>query len=378
MMRTAVGRLGTKRQCPACGGKFYDLGRKPPTCSRCGAKVEPKKAKAAAKAAAPSSRLRRDRPCAASARARARPTPARRRDAAPPVGARDWSREQAAAIDRVGRWLKDGDEPVFRLFGYAGVGKTTLARHVAEARGRRGRLRRLHRQGGAGDARPRLRRRHHHPRADLSRQRGRRRRADLHPQRGRPGLAREPDRHRRVLDGRRGARRATSCRSASRSWCSAIPFQLPPVKGGGFFTEAEPDVMLTADPPPGGGQSDHPAVADRPLGRRARGRRLRREPGHPPRRDRRRAGAGRRPGAGRRQPDAARLQPAHSRARRLCRAAAARRRPAGLPAQRPDQGPDQRRPVAGRGARRGGQGFCPHDGALGGRRRARSRSRSRC
>ena len=27
------------------------------------------------------------------------------------------------------------------------------------------------------------------------------------------------------------------------------PAQLPPVKGGGFFTDAEPDVMLTEDPP---------------------------------------------------------------------------------------------------------------------------------
>src|SRR5208337_3521557 len=34
----AVGRLGTKRQCPACGAKYYDLGRKPPTCSRCAAR----------------------------------------------------------------------------------------------------------------------------------------------------------------------------------------------------------------------------------------------------------------------------------------------------------------------------------------------------
>ena len=39
------------------------------------------------------------------------------------------------------------------------------------------------------------------------------------------------------------------------------PAQLPPVKGGGFFTEAEPDVMLTADPSPGGERSDHPPVA---------------------------------------------------------------------------------------------------------------------
>ena len=44
-----------------------------------------------------------------------------------------WSAEQSAALDKVGRWLRAGEPQVFRLFGYAGVGKTTLARHVAEA-----------------------------------------------------------------------------------------------------------------------------------------------------------------------------------------------------------------------------------------------------
>ena len=123
----AVGRLGTKRQCLACGAKFYDLGRKPPTCSRCGAKVEPKKA-------SPQARRRRGARGAGPGRRAAAPPPAaaappRRRASAP---AREWTREQAEAIDRVGRWLKAGEPQVFRLFGYAGVGKTTLARHVAE------------------------------------------------------------------------------------------------------------------------------------------------------------------------------------------------------------------------------------------------------
>ena len=43
-----------------------------------------------------------------------------------------WSPEQEKALSAVGSWLKAGDRPVFRLFGYAGTGKTTLARHVAE------------------------------------------------------------------------------------------------------------------------------------------------------------------------------------------------------------------------------------------------------
>jgi exodeoxyribonuclease-5 len=32
----------------------------------------------------------------------------------------------------VSRWLKTGRPEVFRLFGYAGTGKTTLARRIAE------------------------------------------------------------------------------------------------------------------------------------------------------------------------------------------------------------------------------------------------------
>lgn len=43
-----------------------------------------------------------------------------------------WSREQAEALDAVSAWLQDPHAPqVFKLFGYAGTGKTTLARHFA-------------------------------------------------------------------------------------------------------------------------------------------------------------------------------------------------------------------------------------------------------
>src|SRR5262245_17897796 len=44
-----------------------------------------------------------------------------------------WSTQQAHALTAVESWLRAGDRPVFRLFGYAGTGKTTLARHIAEA-----------------------------------------------------------------------------------------------------------------------------------------------------------------------------------------------------------------------------------------------------
>jgi exodeoxyribonuclease-5 len=48
-----------------------------------------------------------------------------------------FSPEQDAALQRVSEWLKakpgEGNTPpLFRLFGYAGTGKTTLAKHIAE------------------------------------------------------------------------------------------------------------------------------------------------------------------------------------------------------------------------------------------------------
>lgn len=44
-----------------------------------------------------------------------------------------WSEEQARALDAVARWHKRGGSKSFYLAGYAGTGKTTLARHFAES-----------------------------------------------------------------------------------------------------------------------------------------------------------------------------------------------------------------------------------------------------
>ena len=92
-------------------------------CSRCGASAEPKQAgeRAEIEPGEDSAAGTHHEPVAAAP--------------SQPIG-REWSREQADAIDQVGRWLKQGEPQVFRVFGYAGVGKTTLARHIAEgARG---------------------------------------------------------------------------------------------------------------------------------------------------------------------------------------------------------------------------------------------------
>src|ERR1700710_2423539 len=92
---TASNKLGTKRQCLACGAKYYDLGRKPPVCSRCGASAEPKRVNDQVE----------ERPAAGGARTEPRPIAAA---FSQPIG-REWSTEQAGAIDQVGRWLKQGE-----------------------------------------------------------------------------------------------------------------------------------------------------------------------------------------------------------------------------------------------------------------------------
>lgn len=44
----------------------------------------------------------------------------------------NFSPQQDSALRKVSEWLKRGEPQVFRLFGYAGTGKTTLARYLAE------------------------------------------------------------------------------------------------------------------------------------------------------------------------------------------------------------------------------------------------------
>lgn len=42
-----------------------------------------------------------------------------------------WSPQQESTLQQVDRWIRTGDTQVFHLFGYAGTGKTTLAKHIA-------------------------------------------------------------------------------------------------------------------------------------------------------------------------------------------------------------------------------------------------------
>ena len=43
-----------------------------------------------------------------------------------------WGSQQENALVQVNNWIKKKDKPVFRLFGWAGTGKTTLVKHIAE------------------------------------------------------------------------------------------------------------------------------------------------------------------------------------------------------------------------------------------------------
>ncbi len=155
-----------------------------------------------------------------------------------------WSPQQDKALDEVARWLKRGDRPVFRLFGYAGTGKTTLARHLAE-----GIDREVAFAAFTGKA------------AMVMRERGCEGATTIHSliYRSRGGDEEGPN----FVLNRQGT--AAKVELIVIDECSMVdeelgrdllsfgkpvlvlgdPAQLPPVKGGGFFTEAEPDAMLT-------------------------------------------------------------------------------------------------------------------------------------
>jgi exodeoxyribonuclease-5 len=44
----------------------------------------------------------------------------------------EWNEQQSNALRAVRAWLEDPNEQVFRLFGYAGTGKTTIAKYIAQ------------------------------------------------------------------------------------------------------------------------------------------------------------------------------------------------------------------------------------------------------
>lgn len=166
----------------------------------------------------------------------------------------EFSPQQDEALQAVGRWLKSGRPQVFRLFGYAGTGKTTLARHFAEGvdggvqfAAFTGKAAQVLRSKGASNART------------------------IH------SLIYRPRGEESVEDETTGKTSVSPTFALNRQSpiakaalvvideCSMVdealgrdllsfgtpvlvlgdPGQLPPVTGGGFFTEAEPDFLLT-------------------------------------------------------------------------------------------------------------------------------------
>ncbi len=165
----------------------------------------------------------------------------------------EFSAEQERALSAVNRWLKAGDRQVFRLFGYAGTGKTTLAKHFAE--GVDGNVLFAAFTGKA---------------AQVLRSKGAAKASTIH------SLIYRPKGEEEIEDEETGIKNVTPTFSINRKStvadaklivideCSMVdeelgrdllsfgtpvlvlgdPGQLPPVSGGGFFTEHGPDFLL--------------------------------------------------------------------------------------------------------------------------------------
>lgn len=156
-----------------------------------------------------------------------------------------WSAEQDNALKAVDRWLHKGENQVFRLFGYAGAGKTTMARHIAE-----------HATGDVAFAAFTGKAAH------VMRQKGCEGASTIHALIYRPAGGEDEG---EPLFALRHDAPASKADLIIVDECSMVdedlgrdllsfgkpvlvlgdPAQLPPVKGGGFFTEGDPDFMLT-------------------------------------------------------------------------------------------------------------------------------------
>lgn len=168
--------------------------------------------------------------------------------------AMDFSPQQDEALKAVAKWLREGSTPIFRLFGYAGTGKTTLARHFAE--------------GVDGDV---LFAAFTGKAAQVLRSRGAKNANTIH------SLIYRPRGEEEVEDETTGKTTIAPMFSVNRQSpvakaalivvdeCSMVdeelgrdllsfgtpvlvlgdPGQLPPISGGGYFTEHDPDFLLT-------------------------------------------------------------------------------------------------------------------------------------
>ncbi len=165
-----------------------------------------------------------------------------------------FSPQQDDALKAVARWLKDGRQPLFRLFGYAGTGKTTLARHFAEHvdgdvqfAAFTGKAAQVLRSKGASNART--------IHSLIYRPRGEETVEDETT--GKTSIAPTFSLNRQSPVARAKLIVVDECSMVDEqlgrdlmSFGTPIlvlgdPGQLPPISGGGFFTDAEPDILLT-------------------------------------------------------------------------------------------------------------------------------------
>src|SRR6516162_8110157 len=156
---------------------------------------------------------------------------------------------QDSALKAVADWLKakpgrNSTPPVFRLFGYAGTGKTTLARHIAESVD--GEVKFAAFTGKA---------------ALVMRNKGCDNASTIHSliYRARETGVEQPSfelwddapasKARLIVIDECSMVDAEMGRDLLSFECPLLvlgdPAQLPPIQGGGFFTDAEPDAMLT-------------------------------------------------------------------------------------------------------------------------------------
>jgi len=155
-----------------------------------------------------------------------------------------WSSQQNEALSAVSGWLKDPKSPqVFRLFGWAGTGKSTLARHLAKD------VEMVKYAAFTGKA------------ALVMKKHGCKGASTIHSliyvmtsdKEGEPQFRLDPesaaaDADLIVIDEVSMVDEILGqdlLSFGTKILVLGDPFQLPPVQGAGFFTDIEPDIMLT-------------------------------------------------------------------------------------------------------------------------------------
>ncbi len=165
-----------------------------------------------------------------------------------------FSPQQDEALKAVSRWLNEGQSQLFRLFGYAGTGKTTLARYFAEHvdgnvqfAAFTGKAAQVLRSKGATNART-IHSLIYRPRGEE---------ATEDETTGKTLISPAFSLNRQSPVARASLIVIDECSMVDEalgrdlmSFGTPIlvlgdPGQLPPVSGGGFFTEHEPDFLLT-------------------------------------------------------------------------------------------------------------------------------------